>query len=132
MAYTNVSRPVGDPGSTKNPPATTVGSLSITRSFSTVTNAVDAVTLAGTIPVPDTKAPGATVTVNIGSVTWLFAPVAKSGVATVSGGNSGNPSGRIAITAGKKQWTFSARMECAPGNTNWNELGLIALSTQQS
>jgi exo-beta-1,3-glucanase (GH17 family) len=125
VAYTNVSRPVGFKGSTTNPPVTTIGSLTITRSFSTATNAVDTVTLTGTIPIADTKAVGADVTVNIGSNYWQFAPVAKNGTATVSGGSWENPSGRIAITAGKNKWTLSARMECAPGNTNWNEQGLL-------
>ncbi len=125
VAYTDVQRPVGYKGTTTNPPVTTIGSLAITRSFSTATNAVDTVILTGTIPVSDTKALGATVTVNIGSVNWLFTPIAKNGVATVSGGNWENPSGRIAITAGKNKWAFSVRMECAPGNTNWNEEGLL-------
>jgi hypothetical protein len=81
--------------------------------------------MSGTVPIADTKAAGATVAVNIGSVNWLFTPVAKNGVATVSGGNWENQSGRIAITAGKNTWAFSARLQCAVGNTNWNEEGLL-------
>ena len=125
VAYTDVQRPVGYKGSTTNPPVTTIGSLEITRSFSTATNATDIVTMSGTVPIADTKAAGATVAVNIGSVNWLFTPVAKNGVATVSGGNWENQSGRIAITAGKNTWAFSARLQCAVGNTNWNEEGLL-------
>ena len=125
VAYTDVQRPVGFEGSTTNPPTTTVGSLAITRSFGTASNATDVVTMSGTVPITGTKAAGATVTVSIGSVNWLFTPVAEDGIATVSGGNWENPSGKIAITAGKNKWAFSARMLCAPGNTNWNELGLL-------
>ena len=125
VAYTEVQRPVGYPGSTSRPPVASISSLSIGRCFSTAANAADTVTVTGTIPVADTKATGANVTVKIGSICWQFAPVGKNGVAGVSGGSWGNSVGNISITAGKNKWTFSASMKCAPGNTNWDVYGLL-------
>jgi exo-beta-1,3-glucanase (GH17 family) len=125
VAFADVQRPVGYKGSVTNPPIVKIGSLAITRSFSSKINAIDTVVIAGTIPIEDTKAQGATITVNIGSNYWQFAPVAKNGIATASGGSWENAAGKIVITAGKNQWTFSAKLQCAPDNTVWNEQGLL-------
>jgi hypothetical protein len=125
VAYTEIQRPVGYPGSTISPPVATINSISISRSFSTSTNAADIVTTTGTIPIMNTKATGANLTINIGSNSWQFAPVGKNGVASVSGGSWKNSTGKIAITTGKNTWTFSASLKCAPGNPNWNEEGIL-------
>jgi len=125
VASTDVLRPVGYPGSTTNLPVATIGSLSIGRSFGTKASATDIVMVTGTVPIAGVKASGANVTINIGSDSWQFAPVARSGVVGVTGGTWGQPSGRVAITAGKSKWAFSAKMACAPGNTNWDEVGLL-------
>jgi hypothetical protein len=56
---------------------------------------------------------------------WDFAPAAKNGLATLNGSNVEAPGGKIVFNAGASSWTFSARLSCATGSTNWNAQGLL-------
>ena len=125
VASADVSRPVGYAGSTTTPPVADIRSFTINRVFAGGCYSADSVSVKGELPIANTAVPGANVMVSIGSAYWQFAPAAKNGVAVVNGGNCQNPSGRLTISAGKNGWTFSAKMECASGNTNWDDDGLL-------
>lgn len=123
VASTYVSRPVGYPGSYNDMPQPTVRSMLIQRSFKG-TNGIDTVRISGTIPIENKKALGANVSIQVGSIKWTLAPINR-GKAIVIGGDLAKSSGSITITAGQKNWTYSAILKCESDNTDWTEHGLL-------
>ena len=121
----DVPRPAGYPGSIIPAQEVIIHSFSITRNFGTSNKAGDTVSVTGDIPLANTNATGVGVTISIGSAWWQFTLAGKNGSATVNAGNCPSPSGRILISSGKASWRLSAKMQCAAGNTNWDEKGLI-------
>ena len=125
LAYAYADRPVGFPGSVNNNTLTVIKSITVTRSWSSSTNAVDVASVSGTIPIVGTKPLGSYVDVSIGSMVWQFDPLSKTGAASITGANGTKQKSTVAFTYGKNAWTFSARLALAAGNADWTADGML-------
>jgi hypothetical protein len=85
----------------------------------------DHVALTASVPASDTMVPGAGVDVAIAATDWQFASLAWNGGSYTASVSRSDKAGHIRVWPSTKRWVISAVMNCAPGNANWDEYGML-------